>query len=244
MREAKKDIIHRLQQEILVLQGYKSPTDEYAELVGLGEIETAFPNHIFPVGAVHEFTGDSPEGGAASEGFIAGILKSLQKNRACLWIGVSRKAFPQALTAFDIEPEKIIFADVSTEKEVLWVLEEALKCKELSAVIAEVRELTFAQSRRLQLAVEKSGVTGFLIRTDARKINTTACVARWKITPLPSMPEPGMPGIGFPRWNVELLKVKNGNPGAWTVDRKDGKFIILPQSSTQIEMPIRKLKAG
>ncbi len=204
MPEAKKDIINRLQREILQLQGYKNPAEECTELVGLGEIETAFPSHVFPAGAVHEFIGDSAEGGAACKGFIAGILKSLQKNRACLWTGVSRRTFPQALAAFDIEPEKIIFVDVSTEKEVLWVAEEALKCTELSAVIAEVRELTFAQSRRLQLAVENSGVTGFLIRTDARKINATACVARWKISPLPSVPEVGMPGIGFPRWNVNF----------------------------------------
>ncbi len=244
MPEAKKDIIHRLQQEILVLQGFKVPAADSAGSVGLGEIETAFPNHIFPTGAVHEFIGDSPEGTAACEGFIAGILKALQKNRACLWTGVSRKAFPQALTAFNVEPEKIVFADVSTEKEVLWIAEEALKCKELSAVIGEVRELNFAQSRRLQLAVEKSGVTGFFIRTDIRKINATACVARWKITPLPSEPEKGMPGVGFPRWNVELLKVKNGNPGIWTVEWKDGKFTPIIEPDVPIEIPIRKLKAG
>ena len=37
----------------------------------------------------------------------------------------------------------------------LWVIEEALKCEGLAAVIGEIKELSFTQSRRLQLAVEK-----------------------------------------------------------------------------------------
>ena len=27
-----------------------------------------------------------------------------------------------------------------------------------------------------------------------------------------------MPGVGFPRWNVELLKVRNGKPGSWQLE--------------------------
>jgi protein ImuA len=27
-----------------------------------------------------------------------------------------------------------------------------------------------------------------------------------------------MPGLGFPRWQVELLKVRNGNPGTFVLE--------------------------
>jgi protein ImuA len=27
-----------------------------------------------------------------------------------------------------------------------------------------------------------------------------------------------MPGVGFPKWNVELLKMRNGKPGSWEVE--------------------------
>ncbi|WP_148233512.1 ImuA family protein [Pseudopedobacter saltans] len=97
-------------------------------------------------------------------------------------------------------------------------MEEALKCKGLAAVVAELQELSFSQSRRLQLAVESSRVSGFVLRRDTRKINTTACVARWRISPQPSLLlEKGLPGVGFPQWQVELLKVKNGQPGSWNI---------------------------
>ena len=103
-------------------------------------------------------------------------------------------------------------------------MEEALKCEGLVAVIAEMPEINFTASRRLQLAVEQSRVTGFIIRCNPRSLNITACVTRWKIISLPSMLPEDMPGVGFPRWNVELLKVRNGRPGTWNIEWKAGRF--------------------
>src|SRR5450631_649056 len=97
-------------------------------------------------------------------------------------------------------------------------MEEALKCEGLAAVAGEIPHIDFTASRRLQLAVEKSSVTGLLLRHRPRQLNTIACVARWQINPLPSELEDDLPGVGFPRWNVELLKVRNGKPGAWQME--------------------------
>jgi len=224
--ETKKQIISQLQKDILAWQGFIPPQAGAAEGIGLGPVESAFPNAVFPTGAIHEFLSGVPEHAAASGGFIAGLLKTLMLNGgACLWISVSRTIFPPALKAFGIEPDRVIFIDLQREKDVLWAMEEALKCESLAAVIAEVREINFTQSRRLQLAVEQSRVTGFILRSDPRKLSATACVARWKITPLPSVLEDDMPGVGFPRWNVELLKVRNGNPGVWKVEWAAGRFV-------------------
>jgi protein ImuA len=93
-----------------------------------------------------------------------------------------------------------------------------LKCGGLAAVVGEIQEISFTASRRLQLAVEQTGVTGFIHRRYPRSLNTIACVSRWKITSLPSELEDGMPGVGFPRWNVELSKIRNGKPGAWQIE--------------------------
>jgi protein ImuA len=119
-------------------------------------------------------------------------------------------------------------------------MEEALKCDGLSAVIGEVPELSFTASRRLQLAVEKSQVTGFLIRRSVRHLNTTACVTRWKITSLPSESEDDLPGIGYPRWNVELLKVRNGKPGSWQIEWVEGKFRPLYKFVSLVQEPRKK----
>jgi len=235
MSDHKQAIISQLRQDILLWQGFKPPVAGHKEEIGLGPVEAAFPNGVFPKGALHEFLTEMPEHAAASIGFISGLLQALmQEGGACLWIGVSRTVFPPALQAFGVEPDRIIFVDLKQERDVLWAMEEGLKCEGLSAVIAEVRDINLTASRRLQLAVEKSKVTGFILRNDPRKLSTTACVARWKISPLASALEAGMPGVGFPRWNVELLKVRNGNPGVWKMEWSANSFVHILNSEKEM----------
>ena len=238
---SKADIKHQLQQQIYPLQGLKHAPVANALNVGLGPIEAAFPNASFPIGAIHEFLSIGMPGAAATSGFIAGLLSALmQNNGASIWISASRLLFPPALKAFGLEPDRIIFVDVHNEKEALWSMEEALKCNGLAAVIGELPEISFTASRRLQLAVEQSRVTGFILRQDPRNLSTTACVSRWKITPLVSVPEDDMPGVGFPRWNVELLKIRNGKPGSWELEWAGDRFHICPSIMAMPEELIQK----
>jgi protein ImuA len=170
--------------------------------------------------------------------------KLMQNDGISVWISASRKIFPPALKAFGVEPDRVIFVDLQKEKDVLWAVEEALKCEGLTAVVGEVQEMSFAQSRRLQLAVENSRVTGFILRSNINRLNATACTARWQITPLPSETENEMPGVGFPRWNVELLKVRNGQPGSWEMEWAADRFIEISKPIAAGEASLRQLKAG
>ncbi|RBQ06708.1 ImuA family protein [Pedobacter miscanthi] len=229
--EAKRELIEKLQQDILLWQGFKALPSGHSKSVGLGSIEKAFPGGVFPRGVIHEFLNFSPEHSAASDGFIAGLLSVLMnEGAACAWISSCRKVYPASLKAFNADPERIIFMDVELEKDALWIVEEALKTEGLAAVVAEVSTLSLVESRRLQLAVEKSGVTGFILRRDAKGLSSTIATARWRITPLPSETEDGLPGLGFPRWNVELLKVRSGMPGSWTMEWAADQFAeVKPQ---------------
>ena len=77
-------------------------------------------------------------------------------------------------------------------------MEEALKCAGLAAVIGELPELSFTTSRRFQLAVEQSRVTGFILRSNPRNLQPNACVSRWKIKSLPSFLKTDSPARLFP----------------------------------------------
>lgn len=222
MNSAKADIITQLKKDILPLQGFRPLYRNAALDEDIGSLNHAFPNASFPVGVIHELVFDQ-EDFATTVGFVGGILASLmKKGGASVWISCSQNIFPPALQSFGIAPDKIIFIQVKKEKELLWVMEETLKCHGLCAVIGEMRNLSFTSSRRLQLAVEESHVTGFVLCRNALNLNTNVCVSRWKITPLPSQPEAAMPGVGFPRWNIELLKIRNGRPGKWEMEFKAG----------------------
>ena len=228
MTAAKKDIITQLQKDILRLQGFRHTTNASSNDILPGPIRYSFPNAVFPLGAMHEFICADSENVAATGGFITTLLSSLMRNDGIsLWISTSQTIFAPSLAYFGIEPDKIIFVNVQKERDVLWCIEEALKCDGLATVVGEMSELSFTTSRRFQLAVEQSQVTGFIIRNKPRNLNTTACVTRWKIDSLPSASDDNMPGVGFPRWNIELLKVRNGKPGSWQIEWAGGKFRLI-----------------
>lgn len=230
MRELadKKEIIKQLKEKILSMEGFCTGEDSRLFDFGLGSMSAAFPGGTFPVGAIHELISSSETCAAAANGFMAGLLRTLMKQEGfCLWISVGHKLFPPALKFFGIEPHRVIFVDVRRDKEGLWVMEQGLKCNALAAVVAEISNISFAESRRLQLAVETSKVTGFIHRLHPRTENTLACVSRWKIRPLLSRTD-GLPGVGFPRLEVELVKIRNGRPGIWQFEWRNGSFRLLP----------------
>jgi protein ImuA len=220
-------VIEELQADILRLQGLKTVNSSSLD-IGLGPLRYAFPGS-FPLTAVHEFLTPAPEDTAASIGFISALLSFvIPTHAALLWVGTSRKLFPPAFKQFGLPPHHIIFIDASKEKDVLWVMEEALKCAAVTAVIGEMPEISFTASRKLQLAVEQSNATGFILRKNCHHLNTTACVSRWRITSLPSESIDDLPGVGFPQWKVELLRIRNGKSGVWNIRWQGGRFQHLP----------------
>ncbi|MGO1243439.1 MAG: ImuA family protein [Sphingobacterium sp.] len=238
----KKEIIKKLQQEILSLEGFKSATtDLQQEDIGFQLMADAFPRHTFPKGTIHEFISQTAACATAVSGFVSSILSILMNNDTpCLWISTKRSLFPAGLGYFGVQPDKIIFIDITKDKEALWVMEQALKCSALSAVVAELSEVSFTESQRLQLAVEKSQVTGFLHRRKPRRENTLACTARWKITPLASYTENGLPGVGFPLWEVNLEKIRGGKPRKWALGWRDNKFISIAAEQAPQQRTLKK----
>lgn len=232
MNIIRTDIIAHLQQDILRLQGQHPATDPFAGKVALGPVLDAFPRKIFPTGAVHEYISASPAATAATTGFIAGILGSLmQDSRLCVWISPEKNIFPPGLKFFGLEPDRILFIHVKKEKDICRAMEMALQAEGLAGVVGELPDLNFTVSRRLQLTVEKSGVTGFVVRPRLRKQHPTACVSRWRINPLPGYRPDEIPGVGFPGWKVELEKIRGGRPGSWQLVWMDGHFLEMPDTS-------------
>jgi len=80
----------------------------------------------------------------------------------------------------------------------------------------------------LQLAAEESGTLGIAIRRWRRSSDAadfgqpTASVTRWRVTALPSSPLP-VPGVGRPRWLVELIRSRAGECADFELEACDEK---------------------
>jgi protein ImuA len=241
METDKADILATLRREIQSLQGFSPNKGGEPLELGLESLKSHLPDGAFPLGAIHEVLSESDESAAAAVGFTMTLTgQIMQRGGGAVWICKTRTAFPPGLKAFGLDPDRIVFLEAAREKEALWAMEEALRCPSLAAVITELPDADFTATRRLQLAVEKSAVTGFLLRQNPKKAGSTACITRWQVRPLPSQLEDGLPGVGFPRWDIELLKARNGKPGRWSVEWKGNRLHELIPTKVETVTPIRR----
>lgn len=229
----KAEIISTLRKDLQTLQGLRRVNNNRLD-EALWFFKEAFPNGQFPLGCVHEFQAFNPEDMAASRGFISSILSNLlQEKNIAVWISSQRDHFPAALSKFALSPDLFLFVKHNNEKELLWVAEEFLKYDQLTALVAEFRNVDFTASRRFQLAVEKTRATAFVLRTDAAKINNNASVSRWQVKSIPS-DNHDLPGVGFPAWEVSLQKMRSGKPLSVELECRNGKLHLLQQQEIRV----------
>lgn len=113
----------------------------------------------------------------------------------------------------------VIMVDVSRAADVLWAMEDGLRCRALGAVIGEIwgdpASLDFTATKRLAMRAEAADVPCWLIRRAASP-DLSAARDRWRVGALPSAPHPHDPQApGQPRWSLDLFRSRRVQPGKW-----------------------------
>lgn len=179
-----------------------------------------------PLGQWHEFGAEGMEAEtcAAPAAFAALLASPLARKGEAVWILRRDDLFAPGLAGLGFPAQRLIQVCVRDEAEALAAAEDALSTVGVSAVFAEVGAVDLTAGRRLQLACEKRGATGFIIRRrpyggEARKsASGSAAATRWRIAPAPSEPAPGEFGLGPPRWRAELERCRGGRTGVWLLE--------------------------
>ena len=175
---------------------------------------------------------------AAPDGAAAGFVRA-QLHGAALWLQDRLSAVDAGRPWFAGWGGAVWTLRLSHPRDVLIAAEEALVCRDLSAVVMEIHgnpsALNFTATRRLAVRAEKSGVGLWLIRHAARP-DSSAMRDRWRVSSLPSAPHPDDPAApGDPLWRTELFRSRGKRPGVWAVrhDTADRlHFTALPAAGT------------
>jgi protein ImuA len=90
----------------------------------------------------------------------------------------------------------------------LWAVAECLRCRGVAATVAAPpRPLSRVEARRLQLAAERGGGAGILLRRASPSTTAHyAAATRWLVGPAPG-------ADGVQRWHVRLLHGHGGRVG-------------------------------
>lgn len=215
-----------------MVQLHRLPNAATAKLpIGIPAIDAALPGGGLVCGALHELCGIGPEveHGAAAALLAAGLLA--RRPGPVLWVLGRRDLFAPALPQVGLALDRVLFVEAG--QSTLLAMEEGLRHSGLAGVVGELEgRLTLTASRRLQLAAEASGVTGFALRRSNRFDDPALrepCAAntRWRIACMPSPPPlphaPAVPGLGRAHWRLDLLRCRGGEPGSWMVEACDAQ---------------------
>jgi protein ImuA len=215
------------------------PAAEHGVLpLGVAAIDRALPGGGLSRGTLHEIlgAGADEEDGALAAAFAARIVGRLVagEDGTVLWCLPRPDLYGPGLADGGLDPARLVLVRAARAVEILWAMEEGLRAAGIAAVVGEVGRLDMVASRRLQLAAERSGITAFLLRRwrdgdeAARERSlSNAAAMRWRVAALPSVSTSGEPGIGCPRWRVELLRCRGGAPGCWEVEVADAGSLSL-----------------
>ncbi len=218
---------------------------EAANTPHLGSAATTGPKPIAEPTLVEMFIDPRDSGAvgfALAQTALTGRILWVQDRMAALEGG---KPAAQAFSRFGGAPDRLVLACGRQAADVLWTMEEGLRCTSLAAIIGEIwgdpRALDFTATKRLALRAERQGVPVFLVRFAASP-SLSAARQRWQITSLPSAPHPYDPQApGTPRWRAELFRARGLPPGIWeaSYDRAAHRLnLVSPFSDSKMEAAV------
>ena len=150
--------------------------------LGLPALDAALGGGL-PLGCLHE-VGGAPGDGAAL-GFCAALLGRLAAAGPVLWCQPQLDLYAPGLAACGLNPARLVVVTAARPADRLWALEEGLRCRALAAVLGEIDGLDPTAARRLQLAAETSGVTGFVLHPEGGPPAQSVAATRWRVMSAP-----------------------------------------------------------
>jgi len=176
-------------------------------ITGLPALDALAPGGAFRRGAVHEILSDPEEGTPL---FFAMVLaRATHGAGALVWCDPGHEIYPPALAAQGIDLDRLFLLQPRTPAEQTWAVGECLKCKGVAAVVAAMKpaqRLSRLEARRLQLAAERGGGVGLLLRPAGKVSAEHAAATRWLVRPAPGERT-------VQRWEVQLVHGHGGRVG-------------------------------
>jgi protein ImuA len=185
-------------------------------------------------GALHEIAAPGEAHLTAAAGFVLGLAPREQAR--VFWIAedmtLSESGAPYGpgLDTFALAPERLLTVGVAHRRDLLWAMEETLRCRAVAAVIGEWRHgaTDMVAMRRLSLAAAASGALALLLRTTSVNDASTA-VTRWIVGAASSVT---MQGPGPPRFATHLVRNRRGPTASWILEWSDSneRFLLAPHA--------------
>jgi protein ImuA len=223
--------LSRLRRAIATSEALPEETRSLA--LGVAVIDAALGGGLSGA-ALHEVGATPLHLGAAAGFTLALATLALEPHKETLWIATdfgsleTGALYGPGLDELGLASERLLIARVARPVDALFAMEEALKCRALSAVIAELGEAPdLTATRRLALAAKDHGGLGLILR-HASSDAPSAARTRWQVAAAPSVQDE-FGGLGRTAFSLELTRNRRGPCGNWTLtwDHHERVFAAL-----------------
>jgi len=179
-------------------------------------------------GALHEIAAAGEIHLPAAAGFALGLAVSAPLPRL-FWItedmGLTESGAPHGagIDAFGFAPERLVTVSTAHRRDLLWAMEEALRCRAVGAVIGEMRagEIGTVAVRRLLLRA-----------TPPHDASTAA--TRWIVGTASSILERGQSEREMrSRFTAHLVRNRHGPAGSWILEWSDNDERLILATHAQ-----------
>jgi len=179
-------------------------------VTGIAALTAFFPGAGLRPGSLVEWL--SADRGSGAVGLVWRLLEHVTRAAGTLLaIDPEGGFYAPAVVALGIDLERVAVVRPATRTDLLWALEQALRCSGVGGVVCPLEEVNDREFRRLQLAAEAGGNFGMLLRPSRVCGRSSWADLRLEVSPLPAnVSEPGFPGR---RLRVELLHCREGTAG-------------------------------
>ena len=227
-------MIEQLRQRLRALEKPAGIGDGPGTLpLGVAAIDEALGGGLVR-GALHEIAAPSEAHLAAATGFALAL--AAREHARLVWIAEdmalaeSGAPYGPGLDAFGLAPERLLTVAVARPRDLLWAMEEALRCRAVGVVIGEVRlgVIDAVAVRRLSLAAAESGALALLLRAAPADEASTAAT-RWIV------------GAALNAcFAVELVRNRRGPIGTWILEWSDSdERFLLATPAQPVAAPAR-----
>ena len=204
---------------------------------GFPKLDSYLPGSGWPVAGVTEMLYEKL--GIGELRLLAPALSRLSKeqSRHILWVSPPYIPYPPALHTLGIDLTTILVVRPRTEKDMLWVLEQALGSNSCSVVLAWTDRMLDKQLRRLQVASKEGNTWNILFRPERNIGQSSPAELRIRLTAGQFSPLDPHSSI-----NLKIMKRRGGwETDVIRIDLKDNLCQQTPNFSELI-IPARKIQ--
>ena len=194
---------------------------------GIAPLDAILPGRGFCPGTLVEWLSEG-DGSCAGTLLFQIAARIVQRNGNLVVVDPAGEFYPPAANRLGIELRRTLVVRPHNDRDAFWALEQSLRCSGVAVVVGCLSQIDDRVFRRLQLAVERGGGLGLLLRAARFRSQPSWADARLHVAPLsPQRRARSITGDAMAaggrgrRLRVELLRSNRGSSCCLELERTD-----------------------